>query len=49
MAQSPEFKAKLRTMATNSVGTTSAEFSKLIDDEIKMWSEVAKQANVQFE
>jgi tripartite-type tricarboxylate transporter receptor subunit TctC len=49
MAQAPDFKAKLRAMATNTVGTTSAEFSKLIDDEIKMWSDVAKQANVQFE
>jgi tripartite-type tricarboxylate transporter receptor subunit TctC len=49
MAQLPDFKAKLRALATNSVGTTSAEFSKLIDAEIRMWSDVAKQANVQFE
>jgi tripartite-type tricarboxylate transporter receptor subunit TctC len=49
IAQAPDFRDKLRAMATNAVGSSSAEFSKLIDDEIAMWRAVARQANVQFE
>jgi tripartite-type tricarboxylate transporter receptor subunit TctC len=49
IAQLPDFKAKLRTMATDSLGTTSAEFAKTIATEIDMWKGVAKQANAKFE
>ena len=49
MARLPEFKARLRTMSTDAVGGTSAEFFQMIDGEIKMWSEVAKKANIKFE
>ena len=49
IAQLPDFKAKLRTMATDSLGTSSAEFAKKIATEIDMWKGVAKQANAKFE
>jgi tripartite-type tricarboxylate transporter receptor subunit TctC len=49
IAQLPDFKAKLRTMATDSHGTTSAEFAKKIATEIDLWKGVAKQANTKFE
>ena len=45
----PEFKEKLRALSTDSIGSTSAEFSKLIDGEIKMWTGIAKEAKVSFE
>jgi tripartite-type tricarboxylate transporter receptor subunit TctC len=49
IAQLPDFKAKLRTMATDSLGTSSADFAKKIATEIDMWKGVAKQANAKFE
>ena len=49
MARLPEFKQRLRTMSTDTVGSTSAEFFQLVDAEIKMWSDVAKKANIRLE
>ena len=49
IAQLPDFQAKLRALSTDSIGSTSAEFSRAIDAEIKLWSDVAKSANVKFE
>jgi tripartite-type tricarboxylate transporter receptor subunit TctC len=49
IAQLPDFKAKLRTMATDSHGTSSAEFARTIGTEIELWKGVARQANVKFE
>jgi tripartite-type tricarboxylate transporter receptor subunit TctC len=49
IAQLPDFKAKLRAMATDAHGTSSAEFAKTIASEIELWKGVARQANVKFE
>jgi tripartite-type tricarboxylate transporter receptor subunit TctC len=49
IARIPEFKERLRTMSTEAVGSTSAEFFKLIEAEIKMWTDVAQKANFKFE
>ena len=49
IAQLPDVKEKLRVLSTDAIGSTSAEFSKLIDDEIKMWTGIAKEAKVSFE
>jgi tripartite-type tricarboxylate transporter receptor subunit TctC len=49
MMQFPDVQEKFRQMATGTVGSSSDDFTRTIDSEIKMWSEVAKQANVKFE
>ena len=49
MARLPEFKQRLRTMSTDTVGGTSAEFFQLVDAEIKMWTDVARKANIKLE
>lgn len=49
MMQSPDVQEKFRQMATGTVGSSSDEFARTIDSEIKMWTEVGKQANVKFE
>jgi tripartite-type tricarboxylate transporter receptor subunit TctC len=49
IAQLPDFKEKLRTLSTDAIGSTSQDLHKSIDDEIKMWSDVAKRANLTFE
>jgi tripartite-type tricarboxylate transporter receptor subunit TctC len=49
IAQLPDFKEKLRALSTDSVGSTSEDFRTSIDAEIRMWSDVAKRANLTFE
>ena len=49
IAQLPDFKARLRSMSTDQLGTSSAEFIQAIDAEIKLWTEVARQSDVKFE
>ena len=47
--QMADVKEKFKAMATPTVGSTAAEFSKLIDRETKMWAEVGRAANVKLE
>jgi tripartite-type tricarboxylate transporter receptor subunit TctC len=49
IVQLPDVQEKFRQMATAAVGGSSEDFSRTIDTEIKMWTDVAKQANVKFE
>jgi tripartite-type tricarboxylate transporter receptor subunit TctC len=49
IAQLPDFKEKLRTLSTDAIGSTSEDFHKSIDYEIRMWSDVAERANLTFE
>ena len=49
LIQLPDVKDKFRQMATPTVVSTSEEFARTIDREIKMWTEVAKKANVKIE
>jgi tripartite-type tricarboxylate transporter receptor subunit TctC len=49
IAQLPDFKEKLRILSTNAIGSTSEDLHKSIDGEIRMWSDVAKRANLTFE
>jgi tripartite-type tricarboxylate transporter receptor subunit TctC len=49
IAQLPDFKARLRSMSTDALGTSSAEFIQAIDAEIKLWTDVARQSDVKFE
>jgi tripartite-type tricarboxylate transporter receptor subunit TctC len=49
LMQFPDVQEKFRQMATGTVGSGSEEFARVIDADIKMWSEVAKQANVKLE
>ena len=49
IAQLPEFKGRLRALSSDAVGNSSADFTKELEGEIKMWSDVAKQAKLTFE
>jgi tripartite-type tricarboxylate transporter receptor subunit TctC len=44
----PEASGKLPAMAVTPGGTSSAEFRKMIDDDIKSYVEVIKAANLKF-
>ena len=45
----PDVSAKLKAMAVNPGGTSSDEFRKMIDADIKTYVEVVKAANLHFE
>jgi len=47
--QMADVKEKFKAMATPTVGSTAAEFSRLIETETKMWGEVGRAANVRLE
>jgi tripartite-type tricarboxylate transporter receptor subunit TctC len=47
--QTADVKEKFKAMATPTVGSTAAEFARLIDIETKMWGEVGRAANVKLE
>jgi tripartite-type tricarboxylate transporter receptor subunit TctC len=49
IAQLPDVKEKLRALSSDAVGSSSAEFTKELDAEIKMWTDVARQAKLSFE
>jgi tripartite-type tricarboxylate transporter receptor subunit TctC len=47
--QMADVKDKFKAMATPTVGSTAAEFTRTIDTETKMWGEVGRAANVRLE
>jgi tripartite-type tricarboxylate transporter receptor subunit TctC len=47
--QMADVKEKFRVMATPVVGSTAAEFTRLIDNETRMWAEVGRTAGVKIE
>jgi tripartite-type tricarboxylate transporter receptor subunit TctC len=47
--QLPDVKERFKAMATGTVGSTSAEFAKVIETETRMWADVAKAANLKFD
>jgi tripartite-type tricarboxylate transporter receptor subunit TctC len=47
--QMADVKQRFRVMATPTVGSSAAEFVRLIDVETKMWGEVGRTANVKLE
>jgi tripartite-type tricarboxylate transporter receptor subunit TctC len=47
--QMSDVRERFRVMATGTVGSSAAEFVKVIDTETKMWADVAKAANLKFE
>jgi tripartite-type tricarboxylate transporter receptor subunit TctC len=49
IARLPDFKEKLRALSSDAVGNSSAEFTKELEAEIKMWTGVAKEAKLTFE
>jgi tripartite-type tricarboxylate transporter receptor subunit TctC len=49
IAAFPDVKEKLRAVATNAVGMGSQEFTRLIDDEIRSLTEIAKATNVKYD
>ncbi len=49
ISQLPEFKAKLRAMATQAPEIAAEDFVKAIDTELVLWRDVAQQAKLKFE
>jgi tripartite-type tricarboxylate transporter receptor subunit TctC len=49
MMQLPDVKEKFKQLATPVVVSTSEEFRRSLEAELKMWADVAKQANVKIE
>jgi tripartite-type tricarboxylate transporter receptor subunit TctC len=47
--QTPEIQQQLRTLATDPASSTPAEFTDRIKADLKVWSEIAKTANVTVE
>jgi tripartite-type tricarboxylate transporter receptor subunit TctC len=47
--QMPDVKVKFKGMATPTVGSSAAEFTRVIDEETKTWAEVGRAANVTLE
>ena len=45
--QLPDVKARFRTLVTDAVGNSSAEFEAIIRADLEKWSAVVKQANIQ--
>jgi tripartite-type tricarboxylate transporter receptor subunit TctC len=45
----PDVSDKIKGMAATPGGTSSEEFRKMIDEDIKVYSAVAKAANLTFE
>ena len=45
----PDVVPKLKAMAVTPGGTSSAEFRKMIDDDIKSYQDVIKAANLKFD
>ena len=45
----PDVQEKFKAMATPTVGSTAAEFTRVIEEETKMWSDVGRTANVKLE
>jgi len=45
----PDVKEKFAAMATPTVGSTAAEFSRTIAVETKMWTDVGRRANIRLE
>jgi tripartite-type tricarboxylate transporter receptor subunit TctC len=49
IAASDDFKARMKTMSSNSIGSTSDEFAAQMQAEVKLWSTVVKSVNIKFE
>jgi tripartite-type tricarboxylate transporter receptor subunit TctC len=49
MMQSVDVKEKFKAMATPTVGSSAAEFARVIDSETRMWGEVGRLADVKLE
>ncbi len=47
--QMPDVKEKFKNMATATVGSTAADFAKVIDEQTRTWAEVGRTANVKLE
>jgi tripartite-type tricarboxylate transporter receptor subunit TctC len=47
--QMADVKEKFKAMATPTVGSTAAEFVRIIDTETKTWADVGRAANVKLE
>ncbi len=47
--QLPDVQQKFKAMATGTVGSSAADFAKLIEAETRMWADVGKAANLKFE
>jgi tripartite-type tricarboxylate transporter receptor subunit TctC len=49
IAKLPDVVARLRAIGVDAVGTSTDEFSKIVQSDITRWGEVAKSANIKIE
>lgn len=49
IAGTEDFKSRMKAMSSNAVESTSEEFRARMEAEVKMWTAVAKSANIKFE
>jgi tripartite-type tricarboxylate transporter receptor subunit TctC len=49
IAASDDFTARMKTMSSKSIGSTSDEFAAQMQAEVKLWSTVVKSVNIKFE
>jgi tripartite-type tricarboxylate transporter receptor subunit TctC len=49
IAATDDFKARLRTLSTGSIGSTSEELAQRMGAEVKLWTSVVKSVNIKFE
>jgi tripartite-type tricarboxylate transporter receptor subunit TctC len=49
IAQTDDFKARMKALSSASIGSSSDELSARMAEEVKRWSGVVKAANIKFE
>jgi tripartite-type tricarboxylate transporter receptor subunit TctC len=49
IGKQPDVVARLKAIGVDAVGTSSAEFTKTMSDEIARWGEVVKSSNIKIE
>jgi tripartite-type tricarboxylate transporter receptor subunit TctC len=49
IAKLPDVAARLKAIGVEAVGTSTDEFTKIVQSDIARWGEVAKSANIKIE
>jgi tripartite-type tricarboxylate transporter receptor subunit TctC len=49
IAKLPDVAARLRAIGVDAVGTSTEEFTKIVQSDITRWGQVAKSANIKIE
>jgi len=49
IAATDDFKARMKPLAATAIGSSAAELTARMKDEVRRWSAVVKEANIKFE